>query len=525
MIPLRVFGILTNIVLIATAIPSSQLSGHLWCRRLVLVLNSYRLHQMLQLVRDVKKSVNSDLSMEWLKPFMTERKCAAGEVLFYKDEKAEDMLYIVSGRFRLVESGIELPVGAIVGELGMLSPSNMRTQTLECIEAGVVLSVSYTKVEELYVQNPAFGFYFLRLASARLFQNIDKLEQRLAQQTAARRRLRRNPLEGPERQSGKRPVLAPLSARRFHRRGRRRAAIPARGLARSGRADRQRRHPAADRLSGHRATRSFMSTGCGGSSAARGVDDAMFGEIARLMAMRMSYEDPIRIAQLKLAELDEGCAGDPRVQPPTMSGNSGSTNWSARSRRGRRTGARRARMDRDGCTSRSRSASAPRSRWGIRRLKIEASLAAMAAVLGALCQGAGLGRTLAAHDRPQPGQAASGRRRDRADRDHDPGLWRRLSPGPGRLARDHRWPRQADLRRRAALAGSCRRGGGGARRRHARSAAGRAQAHDRARSGRGRCCTRANRRGRTSRPVAGGSRALRGLDDHHIVVMAGVRFR
>ena len=35
----------------------------------------------------------------------------------------------------------------------------------------------------------------------------------------------------------------------------------------------------------------------------RGVDDAMFCEIARLMAMRMSYEDPIRIAQLKLAEL------------------------------------------------------------------------------------------------------------------------------------------------------------------------------------------------------------------------------
>jgi CRP-like cAMP-binding protein len=151
----------------------------------LLVLNSYRLHQMLQLVREVKKSVNSDLSMEWLKPFMAERQCAAGEVLFYKDEKAEEMLYIVSGRFKLVESGIELPVGAIVGELGMLSPSNMRTQTLECIEAGLILSVSYTKVEELYVQNPAFGFYFLRLASARLFQNIATLEQRLAHHAAA----------------------------------------------------------------------------------------------------------------------------------------------------------------------------------------------------------------------------------------------------------------------------------------------------------------------------------------------------
>ena len=34
------------------------------------------------------------------------------------------------------------------------------------------------------MQNPAFGFYFLRLASARLFQNLETLEQRLAQQTA-----------------------------------------------------------------------------------------------------------------------------------------------------------------------------------------------------------------------------------------------------------------------------------------------------------------------------------------------------
>ncbi len=149
----------------------------------LLPMNTYRLHQMLQLVRSVKKSVSSDLSMDWLRPFTTERKCSAGEVLFYKDERADSMFYITSGRFRLVESGIELPVGAIVGEFGMLSPSNTRTQTLECVEAGMVLSVTYDQVEQLYVQNPAFGFYFLRLASARLFQNISTLEQRLAQHT------------------------------------------------------------------------------------------------------------------------------------------------------------------------------------------------------------------------------------------------------------------------------------------------------------------------------------------------------
>jgi hypothetical protein len=36
----------------------------------------------------------------------------------------------------------------------------------------------------------------------------------------------------------------------------------------------------------------------------QGIDEAMLADIARLMAVRMSYEDPIRIAQLKLFELD-----------------------------------------------------------------------------------------------------------------------------------------------------------------------------------------------------------------------------
>jgi hypothetical protein len=36
----------------------------------------------------------------------------------------------------------------------------------------------------------------------------------------------------------------------------------------------------------------------------RNVDDALFGDIACLMATRMSYEDPIRMAQLKLAEAE-----------------------------------------------------------------------------------------------------------------------------------------------------------------------------------------------------------------------------
>jgi CRP-like cAMP-binding protein len=64
----------------------------------------------------------------------------------------------------------------------MLAPSNRRTASFECIEDGVLLSVTYQQVEELYYQNPAFGFYFLKLSTARLFENIARLETRLTHQ-------------------------------------------------------------------------------------------------------------------------------------------------------------------------------------------------------------------------------------------------------------------------------------------------------------------------------------------------------
>ena len=46
----------------------------------------------------------------------------------------------------------------------------------------------------------------------------------------------------------------------------------------------------------------------------QGVDEKMLVDIARLMAVRMSYEDPIRIAQLKLAELTDGRNGSVDVR-------------------------------------------------------------------------------------------------------------------------------------------------------------------------------------------------------------------
>jgi CRP-like cAMP-binding protein len=101
-------------------------------------------------------------------------------VLFAKGDAAECMFYTVQGRFRLRESGLALGPGQMVGEMGFLAPENRRTQTLECVETGEMLTISYDQLRQLYFQNPEFGFYFLRLTSERLFQNMSKVEQELA---------------------------------------------------------------------------------------------------------------------------------------------------------------------------------------------------------------------------------------------------------------------------------------------------------------------------------------------------------
>jgi CRP-like cAMP-binding protein len=90
------------------------------------------------------------------------------------------MYYTLEGRYRLKESGIEIPKGQVVGEMGFLAPDNRRTQSLECLEDGEVLSISYDELRELYFQNPEFGFYFLRLTSERLFENMRRLEGEVA---------------------------------------------------------------------------------------------------------------------------------------------------------------------------------------------------------------------------------------------------------------------------------------------------------------------------------------------------------
>jgi hypothetical protein len=159
---------------------------------LMVPINAYRLRQMLNLVKKARAATQGDTSMEWLKPFMSERKYRKGDILVKKNDAANEMFLTVTGKFLVTELGIELPPGRLMGELGFLSPDNRRTATVECIEDGHVLTITYEKLLEIYFQNPQFGYYFLVLTSQRLLENMARLEgiiaQGKAQQTAVQAR-------------------------------------------------------------------------------------------------------------------------------------------------------------------------------------------------------------------------------------------------------------------------------------------------------------------------------------------------
>jgi CRP-like cAMP-binding protein len=174
-VPLRIIGIISNLFFIcygalAGAVPTFLLY------LLSLPINVLRLRQMLNLVRKARVSAQGDLSMDWLRPFMTPRKYRAGEVLFRKGDVAKEMFLTVTGKFLVTEIGIQIPPGRMMGELGFVDPKNRRTQTVESIEDGDVLTITYEKLLELYFQSPEFGYYFLRLTTERLMQNIARLE-------------------------------------------------------------------------------------------------------------------------------------------------------------------------------------------------------------------------------------------------------------------------------------------------------------------------------------------------------------
>jgi CRP-like cAMP-binding protein len=184
-IPLRITSLVSTTFLLGASILAHSIAA-IVLYALLLPVHSLRLYQMLQLIKKVRAAAASDLSMDWLRPYMKRRNYRKGDMLFRKGDPADELFLASTGKYRVVELDTELRPGQIFGELGLLTPGYHRTQSIECLEDGHVLTLPYDEVRALYFENPRFGFYFLQLASGRLLEDKARAEQMLAAERAAR---------------------------------------------------------------------------------------------------------------------------------------------------------------------------------------------------------------------------------------------------------------------------------------------------------------------------------------------------
>jgi CRP/FNR family cyclic AMP-dependent transcriptional regulator len=172
MLPLRALAVGGNICFIAYGIyewivPSMILNGAL------LPVNLKRLWDIRQLTAEIKQATEKSPVSQWLLPQMTRRAFAPGEVLFSKGDKANEIIYIASGKVTVEDRAEPLGADELIGEIGLFSPDRRRTRTVTCQTSGILYHMTDEAIYQLYYQHPAIGFYFMRLVAQRLLRDID----------------------------------------------------------------------------------------------------------------------------------------------------------------------------------------------------------------------------------------------------------------------------------------------------------------------------------------------------------------
>lgn len=171
MLPLRALAVTMNAVFAIYG----YLAGNeiLWIAHLVqLPINLFRLIEIWQTRQRAARAMHEGLSIDPLLPFMLEVKRRKGTELFAKGDPAEIMYYIARGTVRIVEIDRICRAGDLLGEIALFAPDRRRTATAICETDCVLFALTGKKATELYLEQPEFGLYMVRLITSRLIDAL-----------------------------------------------------------------------------------------------------------------------------------------------------------------------------------------------------------------------------------------------------------------------------------------------------------------------------------------------------------------
>lgn len=179
MVPLRTLAIASNVLFFCYGLYDG-LTPILVLHGCLLPLNSVRLYQAISLSRKIRRLAHAAFDPKALLPFMEQRRFARGSVLFQRGDAAHEIYYLAEGRAHVVELGIDIEPGNIVGEIAIFSPEQIRTQTITCQEDCLFFCISEERALHLYCDKPEFGVYLIQMIVARLLANAKTAGGRVA---------------------------------------------------------------------------------------------------------------------------------------------------------------------------------------------------------------------------------------------------------------------------------------------------------------------------------------------------------
>lgn len=140
------------------------------------VFNSLQMSILPDVSENVENEEDSkELQFKGIKtllPHMVEENLKAGDVLFKKDDKVDKLYYIKTGCVKFPEIDKKACAGEVIGELGILSPSNKRTSTALCDSDAQLYAITQAKLFELFNTMPQILFELIQISLGRFSTNL-----------------------------------------------------------------------------------------------------------------------------------------------------------------------------------------------------------------------------------------------------------------------------------------------------------------------------------------------------------------
>jgi CRP-like cAMP-binding protein len=172
MVPLRIFAIASNVAFIGYA-AALDLHPILILHGILLPLNAWRLSQVLRLGELVRARARENRIFAALAPVSSRLQVRQGESVIRKGDRSDALYLVLAGTLRVVEPGVTVGPGTVLGEIGVLSSTGARTATVTALSDCVLGRISAREFRRLYYTDPALSLRLIRLIIDRLSSDLE----------------------------------------------------------------------------------------------------------------------------------------------------------------------------------------------------------------------------------------------------------------------------------------------------------------------------------------------------------------